>query len=91
MNDEQTAPQPPIRRPRRSVSPEIIVAAVLAVVLLIFVVQNDEDVKVSWVVFSRRGPVWAVILASAVIGYLIGQLIEFGVKRRRRDRDRDRD
>jgi uncharacterized integral membrane protein len=86
MNDEQTVPKAPMRGPRRSVSPEIIVAAVLAVVLLIFVVQNDEDVKVSWVVFSRRGPVWAVILVSAVIGYLIGQLIEFGVKRRRRER-----
>jgi uncharacterized integral membrane protein len=89
MNDEQTSSQTPVRAPRRSVSPEIVVAAVLAVVLLIFVVQNDEDVKVSWVVFSKRGPVWAVILASAVIGYLIGQLVEFGVKRRRRDRDRD--
>jgi uncharacterized integral membrane protein len=83
MNDEQSAPQPPARR---AVSPEIVVAAVLAVVLLIFVVQNDEDVEVNWVAFSKRGPVWAVILASVVLGYLIGRLIEFGLKRRRRDR-----
>ena len=70
-------------------SPEIIGAAVLAVVLLIFIVQNDTDVKVSWVVFSRRGALWIVILASAVLGYLIGQLVEYGLKRRRRNNQRD--
>jgi uncharacterized integral membrane protein len=84
MNEEQPTTQAPRPSPRRTIAPELIVAVVLAVVLLIFIVQNDEDVKVSWVVFSRRGPVWGVILVSAVLGYLIGQLVEFGVKRRRR-------
>jgi uncharacterized integral membrane protein len=98
VNDEQVPQRPsgsPMGSPppgpeRRRIAPELVGAAVLAVVLVIFIVQNDEDQKVSWVVFSRRGPVWAVILVSAVIGYLIGQLIEFGVKRRRRERGRGR-
>ena len=94
MTEEQV-PQRPATAPsgappRRRVSPEIIGAAALAIVLVIFIVQNDEDQKVSWVVFSKRGPLWAVILVSAVIGYLIGQLVEFGVKRRRRERARER-
>lgn len=76
--DNQPAPQ------GKKISFELIAAAVLAVVLLIFIVQNDEDVKVSWVVFSRRAAVWTVILVSAVLGYVFGQLIEFSIKRRRR-------
>jgi uncharacterized integral membrane protein len=76
-------------RPVRKVSPEVVVAALLAVVLLIFVVQNDERIDVSWVVFTRRAPLWMVILISALLGYLIGQLIEFGVKRRIRRQSPD--
>ena len=86
MADERPTPNGPAPTTRRSLSPELIGAAVLAVILLIFVVQNDEDVKVSWVVFSKRASLWTVILVSAVLGYLIGQLVEFALKRRRRDR-----
>ena len=84
---EERVPQNATPTPaRKNVSPEIIVAAALAVILLIFIIQNDTDVKVSWVVFSRRAALWVVILVSAVLGYLIGQLIECGLKRRRRHR-----
>lgn len=89
---EERVPQSMTPKPKpatRKVSPEIIAAAVLAVVLVIFIVQNDTDVKVSWVVFSRRASLWTVILVSAVLGYLIGQLIEFGLKRRRRNHQKD--
>jgi uncharacterized integral membrane protein len=87
--DEQV-PQGATPKPaKRNVSPEIIGAAALAIILLIFIVQNDTDVKVSWVVFSRRAALWTVILVSAVLGYLIGQLVEFGLKRRRRNHQKD--
>lgn len=86
MAEERPTPNGPAPTPRRSLSPEVIGAAVLAVILLVFIVQNDEDVEVSWVVFSKRASLWTVILVSAVLGYLIGQMIEFALKRRRRDR-----
>lgn len=91
MAEEQVPQSQTPKPPKRSVSPEIIVAAVLAVILLIFIVQNDTDVKVSWVVFSRRAAVWTVILVSAVLGYVIGQLVEFGLKRRRRTHQKGRE
>ena len=66
---EERVPQNATPTPaRKNVSPEIIVAAALAVILLIFIIQNDTDVKVSWVVFSRRAALWVVILVSAVLG-----------------------
>lgn len=89
MADEQPAPNTPQPAPRRKMPPELIGAAVLAVILVIFIVQNDEDVEVSWVVFSRRASLWTVILVSALLGYLLGQLVEFSLKRRRRNRQLD--
>jgi uncharacterized integral membrane protein len=90
--DAQVPQSPPTPKPKRNVSPEIIGAAFLAVVLLIFVVQNDARVDVTWLVFGvDHQQLWVVILVSAVLGYLVGQLIEFGLKRRRRERARGRD
>ena len=53
-------------------------------ILLIFIVQNAEEAEVTWIVGDSETPLWVVILVSAVGGYLIGQLIEAGLKRRRR-------
>lgn len=85
MSEEKASPSVPMRSSRRSLSPEIFGAGVLALVLLIFIVQNSNDVNVHWLVFSKRAEVWVVIIVSAVLGYLIGQLIEFSLKRRRRN------
>jgi uncharacterized integral membrane protein len=87
--DEQVPQSTPPTPAKRNVSPEIIGAAVLAIVLVIFIVQNDERVDVDWFVFNRRAALWTVILVSAVLGYLIGQLVEFGLKRRRRSHQKD--
>jgi uncharacterized integral membrane protein len=71
---------------RSRISPEIIVALLIGVLLLIFIVQNADDTEVTWIVTDSSTPLWVVIFVSAVAGYLIGQLIEAGVKRRRRRR-----
>ena len=89
MADERVPQSTPPTPPKRNVSPEIIVAALLAIVLVIFIVQNDERVDVDWFVFNRRAALWTVILVSAVLGYVIGQLVEYGLKRRRRNHHRD--
>jgi uncharacterized integral membrane protein len=73
----------------RKVSPELVIAGLIALLLVVFVVQNADDTKVTWIVKDSTTPLWVVIVVSAVGGYLIGQLIEAGVKRRRRNRRRD--
>jgi uncharacterized integral membrane protein len=70
----------------RKISPGIIVALVIGVLLLIFIVQNDDDTPVTWIFTDTETPLWVVILVSAIAGYLIGQFIEAGIKRRRRNR-----
>jgi uncharacterized integral membrane protein len=73
----------------RKVSPELIVALLIAILLVVFIVQNSDDTNVTWIVSDSETPLWVVIIVSAVGGYLIGQLIEAGLKRRRRNRNRD--
>jgi uncharacterized integral membrane protein len=70
----------------RKVSPALIVAAVIAIALVIFIVQNANKVNVTWFVGDTDTPLWVVIFVSAIAGYLIGQLIEVGIRRRRRSR-----
>jgi uncharacterized integral membrane protein len=68
---------------RRKVSPELIVAAVIAVLLVIFIVQNSDKTDVTWIVTDSTTPLWVVIFVAAIAGYLLGRLIEIGLRRRR--------
>jgi uncharacterized integral membrane protein len=40
-------------------------------VLVLFMVQNTEDVRVSFLVWDFRWPVWLLTLGSAVLGAII--------------------
>lgn len=59
----------------------LVVAAVL-IELLLFGLDNRDDVRIGYVVGDTSGPIWLVILASALGGLLIGALT-----RRRSTRD----
>ena len=69
------------------VSPALIIGGVIAVVLLVFIIQNSNDAEVTWLVTDTTTPLWLVILASAVLGYVVGRLVEIGWRRRRRGND----
>ena len=59
-------------------------------VLALFMVQNTEDVRVSFLVWDFRWPVWLLTLGSA----LLGALVWFGagvVRRHQRRKDRRED
>lgn len=73
----------------RKVSPMLIGAIVIAIVLLVFIFQNTDDTEITWLFFDANTALWLVILVSAVAGYLIGQLVEMSIRRRRRLRDRN--
>ena len=60
-----------------------VLLVVVVVLFTAFVVQNTDDTKVNFLVFDFSLPLWALILASAVIGVLIRDLVRWS--RRRRD------
>jgi uncharacterized integral membrane protein len=87
MADE---PQRPQRRPpSRENQMRLVGALVVAAVLVIFAVQNRNDVRVSFLFFHWDARVIYVIIVSALLGMLVAYLL--GRRRRRVRRDERRD
>jgi uncharacterized integral membrane protein len=87
MADE---PQRPQRRPpSRENQMRLIGALVVAAVLVIFAVQNRNDVRVSFLFFHWDARVIYVIIVSALLGMLVAYLL--GRRRRRVRRDERHD
>jgi uncharacterized integral membrane protein len=87
MADE---PQRPQRRPpSRENQMRLIGALVVAAVLVIFAVQNRNDVRVSFLFFHWDARVIYVIIVSALLGMLVAYLL--GRRRRHVRRDERRD
>jgi len=87
MADE---PQRPQRRPpSRENQMRLIGALVIAAVLIIFAVQNRNDVRVSFLFFHWDARVIYVIIVSALLGMLVAYLL--GRRRRRVRRDERHD
>lgn len=67
-------------RPSRRVTPRQIAALVVAVLIVIFIVQNRELVRIQLFTASVTSPLWLVLAVMIVLGALIG----FTLGRRRR-------
>lgn len=68
---------------RAGISPALIAAIVIAVLVVIFVLQNGQRAKVDFLWMDWRMPIWLVIAISLVLGALLSKLI--GIFWRRRD------
>jgi len=60
-------------------------AAILTVVALLFILQNNESVRFTFLWFDFRWPPWAMLLVFMAIGALMA----WGVDRRRTRRSRN--
>jgi uncharacterized integral membrane protein len=57
---------------------------VLLVILIALVVANTRTVKVSWVIGSTRQSLVWIILAAAILGWLLGIVTSVIIRRRTR-------
>ena len=69
---------------QRRIDYGILAAIIAAVLLLIFILQNTRQTKVTWFVLDKQGPLWVVIAVTAVVSALLSQLLSFAWRRRRR-------
>jgi uncharacterized integral membrane protein len=60
-----------------------IVAAVLAVLVILFAVLNSQDVEVDWIVTTTETPLVVVMALCAVAGLVIGRLLAWQRARHR--------
>lgn len=70
--DDRGAPEV---QPKGGVPTRWVVAAIGAILLLIFAFQNSERVDVDFLVFDAQVRVVYVILVSAALGFAVGWLV----------------
>ena len=61
----------------------LIATAVVAVVLLVFIFQNTNETKVTWLFFDSTPPLWLALLVAAVAGAVVTELVGWVIRRRR--------
>lgn len=66
MNARQDKP------PRRSPSPKQWAALVVAVLALVFILQNLAYVRVQFFLIHSTAPLWVILLVTLGAGYVIG-------------------
>jgi uncharacterized integral membrane protein len=79
------ADQPPSQPPRRENQTRLIVSLVVAVLLLIFALQNRHKVSVELLFLDIETRVIWVIILSGIAGAIAGWLVR-RVRRQRRER-----
>ena len=64
----------------------VLAGALVLVALVVFIVQNTNETKVTWLFFERDGtPLWLVIVIAAVAGAVLSEAAGWLVRRRRRE------
>lgn len=71
-------------RSKRGLNPGVVVAGVLAVLLLVFIFQNTDEVRVTAYFWEFRGPLWLVLIVTVAVGLVILELFNALLRRRRR-------
>jgi uncharacterized integral membrane protein len=61
-----------------------VVGGIIAVIVVIFMVQNTEEVQVQWLGLSWSMPLWLLIVIALLLGTAIGWLARWRHARRRR-------
>jgi uncharacterized integral membrane protein len=81
--------QQPARQGRSQLSGGAIVSLSGLAVLLIFIVQNTEEVRFNFLLFHFSWPLWLYTIVTALVGALVW--FGFGVIRRHRRRKERRE
>lgn len=69
---------------KRNVSVGQILAAILFVVVIVFIIENSRQVRVRLIFPEVQAPLYVPILIAAVLGGLIGALLRYRRQRRHR-------
>ena len=80
----------PGERPKKDRSWRFYAAVVVAVVALVFIVQNSQEVEVDFIVATTSTPLFFVLIITFALGALAGWLWPHVRRDRRRQRDGER-
>jgi uncharacterized integral membrane protein len=67
----------------------LIAAGVLAALLIIFILQNTESVTFKFLFWTFSLPLWLVLVITALLAFVVGQLALMWRRHRRRKARRE--
>jgi uncharacterized integral membrane protein len=70
--------------PDRRLVMRLVVGAVVVILAILFVVQNNDKVEMSFVFFTVTTRLWVGLLVALVLGALLGQAVEVLWARRKK-------
>jgi uncharacterized integral membrane protein len=62
-------------RPRRRVSPRLIAAIFIVALIVLFIAQNRDTVKIQLFAATLTSPLWLLLVVMAGLGAAIGFLL----------------
>ena len=65
------------------ISPRLVIAAVATVLLLVFILQNRDPVRIEFLIFSFTSPLWLILLIVAVLAALLDDVVLDAVRKAR--------
>lgn len=70
-----TAGAPASGRRVPPVSPRLVIAVVLALLLVVFVAQNRDETSIEILLIDVSAPLWLILTFVAVLGATVGSLL----------------
>ena len=82
---ERNEAAPGAREERRSsLSPTLIALVVIAVLAIVFVLQNGTSTEIDYLGLHFKAPLWVVLALAIAVGIVLDRLFSLWWRRRRR-------
>jgi uncharacterized integral membrane protein len=85
--ERNEAPQGPVDQRRSGPSPTLIALIVIAVVAVIFILQNGDSTQTNFLMLDFRAPKWVLLAITLAVGAVLDRLFMLWWRRRGRRND----
>jgi uncharacterized integral membrane protein len=72
---------------KTKISPALIISLVIAVLAVIFIIQNARDAQVKFLFWDGTLSLWIVLLLTLIVGVLLDRVVTWALRRRRARQD----
>ncbi len=66
------------------ISPSLIIGIVVAILVVVFIVQNAKDSQVKFLFWDGTVSLWVVIVVSLILGAVLDRIVTWYMRRRSR-------
>ena len=72
---------------KTKISPALIISLIIAVLAVIFIIQNARDAQVKFLFWDGTLSLWIVLLLTLIVGVLLDRVVTWALRRRRARHD----